>query len=60
MFGGSQASKASLKVNAYGAIDELGAFLGLVRFYSKEEDIKSLMLELEKKITNCRWFPSKR
>lgn len=50
LFGGSQASKASLKVNAYGAIDELGAFLGLVRFYSKEEDIKSLMLELEKKL----------
>lgn len=40
LFGGSQASKASLKVNAYGAVDELGAFLGLVRFYSKEEDIE--------------------
>lgn len=48
-----------MKVNAYGAVDELGAFLGLVRFYSKEEDIRALILELQKTI-DCRRFLGKR
>lgn len=56
LFGGSQASKASLKVNAYGAIDELGAFLGYVRFYSPEEEIKALILTLQQKLLTVGAF----
>lgn len=56
LFGGTQASKASLKVNAYGAIDELGAFLGPVRLHAPSPDIAEMILEIQKKLLTVGAF----
>lgn len=56
LFGGSQVSKASLKVNAYGSIDELGAFLGSVRLTSPNQEIQDLILHLQQKLLTVGAF----
>lgn len=56
LFGGTQASKASLKVHAYGEIDELGAVLGLVRFHSSNPDIQNIIFMLQQKLLTVGAF----
>ena len=39
--------KNSLRVQAYGTVDEVSSALGLARAFAKKEEVKQLLLELE-------------
>jgi cob(I)alamin adenosyltransferase len=47
LFSGERISKASLRLEALGDLDELGCVLGLARFHSKDRNIKKRILELQ-------------
>ena len=46
LFGGGRAAKNNLRVDAYGTIDELNAFVGLLRDIIGVEDYKVFLVEL--------------
>ena len=50
LFGGERVSKDSLRLNAYGTIDELNAFIGLTIAEVKSEDIKSVLIDVQNKL----------
>ncbi len=45
---GERISKASLRVEAYGTIDELQALLGVCRAFAKHDDCKDYVYKIEK------------
>jgi cob(I)alamin adenosyltransferase len=45
---GSKTSKDSLRVEAYGSVDELNSFIGLCIVETTEEDIKTSLMEIQK------------
>ena len=47
LVGGIRTSKGSLRVQAYGDIDELNSILGLARTFSKDQQIGSLLERLQ-------------
>ena len=50
LLGGSAARKDSLKVEAYGCIDETSSFIGLARYYTKNKVIKEILKEIQNKL----------
>ena len=50
LLGGSIARKDSLKVEAYGCIDETSSFIGLARYYTKNKLIKERLKEIQNKL----------
>lgn len=50
LFGGRRVSKASPRVEAYGTVDELNAFIGLARSYSSESDIRDMLVEIQRNL----------
>ena len=50
LLGGSSARKDSLKVEAYGCIDETSSFIGLARYYTKNKVIKERLKEIQNKL----------
>ena len=42
--------KSSLRVEAYGTIDELQAFLGLARAYAKNVRVQAELLDIERSL----------
>ncbi|WP_022819736.1 cob(I)yrinic acid a,c-diamide adenosyltransferase [Fusobacterium russii] len=50
LLGGSKAKKDSLKVDSYGCIDEVSAFIGLARYYSKNITIKDILKKIQNKL----------
>jgi cob(I)alamin adenosyltransferase len=48
LMGGDRTSKSSLRVQAYGDIDELNSVLGLTRTFSKDEEIGSQLERLQR------------
>ena len=47
LFGGERVSKDSHRINAYGTIDELNAFIGLAITEVKDNSVKSLLNEIQ-------------
>lgn len=47
LFTGERVAKNSLRVQAYGTVDEVSSALGLARAFAQKEDIQQLLLELE-------------
>lgn len=47
LFTGERVPKNSLRVRAYGTIDEVSSTLGLARAFAKKEDVQRLLLKLE-------------
>ena len=47
LFTGERVAKNSLRVQAYGTVDEVSSALGLARAFAKKEEVKQLLLELE-------------
>lgn len=50
LFGGERVKKNNLRINAYGTIDELNAFIGLALTEIKSEEIKTVLLDLQNKL----------
>ena len=49
---GKRVSKSSLRVNAYGDIDELSSFLGLAASFTKDKRLKYLLQEISSSMLN--------
>ena len=47
LFGGQRVSKSSIRVDAYGEVDELNAFLGLARCYCQDKEISEILGEIQ-------------
>jgi cob(I)alamin adenosyltransferase len=50
LIGGALVSKSDLRVEAYGAIDELGAALGFARSISGDEEVNKLMKDIQREL----------
>ena len=50
LIGGKIVEKHNLKVDAYGNIDELNSFLGLVRDLSNDEKVNNIIVTIQKKL----------
>jgi len=50
LIGGAQASKSDLRVEAYGAIDELGAAMGYARSIAGDEEVNKLTKEIQREL----------
>ena len=48
LFGGSRLSKANIKIAAYGNVDELNSYLGLVRDLTKEKDTSETLTDIQR------------
>ena len=48
LFTGQRVPKNSIRVNAYGIVDEVSSALGLARAFATKEDVAELLLKLEK------------
>jgi len=47
LVGGQRVSKASIRVDSYGDVDELNAVLGIVRSHGVDEEINTLIAEIQ-------------
>lgn len=50
LIGGTRVSKSDLRLEAYGTIDELNCFLGLIRSYPISEGDNHFLIEIQKKM----------
>jgi cob(I)alamin adenosyltransferase len=50
LFGGRRVSKSDLRVEAYGTVDELNAFVGLLRDYTDGEELRSVLSEIQHRL----------
>jgi cob(I)alamin adenosyltransferase len=50
LVGGARVSKASLRVETYGTVDELNSFLGFARSICEQPEIKELTLSIQKEL----------
>ena len=50
LFGGERVSKNSPRINAYGTIDELNSFIGMVIIEVKDEKVKKDLNEIQNKL----------
>jgi cob(I)alamin adenosyltransferase len=48
LVGGARVSKDSLRVDAYGSIDELNSVLGIVKAFLRDAELDSLLAEIQK------------
>lgn len=49
LIGGTRVSKGDLRLEAYGTIDELNCYLGLIRSYPIDQSDKNSIIEIQKK-----------
>ena len=50
LFGGERVSKSDPRVDAYGQVDELGAWLGVVRAHQPGNDIAAMLLTIQREL----------
>ena len=50
LFGGERVPKNSLRLNAYGTLDELNAFIGLAITEVKSNEIRDVLIDLQNKL----------
>ena len=50
LFGGARVSKSDVRVEAYGAVDELNAIMGVVRSEGLDEDIDALVIAIQSQL----------
>ena len=50
LFGGKRVSKADLRIDAYGTVDELNSFIGLVRDQEVNQKRKEVLISIQNKL----------
>jgi ATP:cob(I)alamin adenosyltransferase len=50
LYTGERVSKSDLRVDAYGSLDELDAFIGEAKHYIKDAELKGLLLETQNRL----------
>lgn len=53
LIGGKMVSKAHPRIEAYGTVDELISYLGLLRDYIDENDLKSILVHIQENLMSC-------
>lgn len=52
LFTGGRVSKTNIRIQSYGAVDELNSFLGVARAFATHPDIPKLIFKIQNKIMN--------
>ena len=52
LFGGTKLPKSHIRINAYGTIDELNSWLGLIRDQIEEEQIRKELFHIQNRLFN--------
>ena len=52
LIGGKDVKKHNIQVDAYGSIDELNSYIGLIRDFSKDSSTKNSLIEIQKHLFN--------
>ncbi|MXV38620.1 cob(I)yrinic acid a,c-diamide adenosyltransferase [Flavobacteriaceae bacterium Ap0902] len=47
LYGGVKVSKANIRIDAYGTVDELNSFIGLVQSFHEDETIRNQLLKVQ-------------
>ena len=50
LFGGKRLPKSHIRIDAYGTVDELNSFLGLVRDYNEAETTRAFLKEIQSRL----------
>ncbi len=50
LFGGDRLSKDDARIEAYGTVDELNAFVGLLRDHLSDEEVRALLLVIQNRL----------
>ncbi len=50
LIGGTRVAKNDVRLEAYGTVDELNSFVGLLRSYIKEEDLKEIFIDIQNQL----------
>lgn len=50
LVGGNRVKKSNLRLDAYGTVDELNAYIGLLRSMISDEAVQNLLLEVQNKL----------
>jgi cob(I)alamin adenosyltransferase len=53
LFGGKRVSKADIRIEAYGTVDELNSFIGLLIEYVNFPDVKELLRQIQSRLFDC-------
>lgn len=53
LIGGKRVSKYNLRIEAYGTLDELMSYIGLLRDQQISDDTKAILLEIEDRLMTC-------
>ena len=56
LIGNIRVAKNDLRVEAYGTIDELNAYLGLIRTFNLPEDVKNMIFSIQKNLLTISSF----
>ncbi len=52
LFTGGRVSKTNIRIQSYGAVDELNSFLGVARTFATHPDIPKLLFKVQNKVMN--------
>jgi cob(I)alamin adenosyltransferase len=50
LYGGTRVSKAHLRIESYGTLDELNSYIGLLKDQSISENLKDILLDIQDKL----------
>ena len=50
LYGGTRIPKSHIRIEAYGTIDELNAFIGLLNDMIQDEEVNTLLLEVQRRL----------
>ena len=50
LFGGRRLPKSHLRIDAYGTVDELNSFLGLVRDETEDQDVRNVLYQIQNRL----------
>ena len=52
LIGGKEVEKHNIQVDAYGSIDELNSYIGLIRDFTDNKHLKKSLIEIQKNLFN--------
>lgn len=52
LYGGKRVSKAHIRIDAYGTVDELNSYIGLIRDLNKNDEDKTFLLNIQNTLFN--------
>ncbi len=50
LIGGTRVAKNDVRLEAYGTVDELNSYVGLLRSYIREEDLKEILIDIQNQL----------